>query len=91
MCLDRTVSELVEKHVCSTIHSLLEELPPAVVRREVVPALATVDEESPSGTDLKGAITSAVLDPLCTNFLAEAGVDARAVWLNRPGIYANAR
>ena len=40
--------------------------------------LTTVDEPSPSGTALKGAISSAVAHPLATTFTAEAVVDAGA-------------
>ena len=60
VCLDRTVPALVDEHVRTAIPPLLDELLPAFVRREVVTALATVDDESPSGTALKGAIISAV-------------------------------
>ena len=77
-CLDRTVPALVDEHVRSAIPPLLDELLPAQVQREVVTALTTVDEESPSGTALKGAISSAVANRLATTFPAEAGVDARA-------------
>ena len=66
------------EHVRSAIPPLLDELLPTLVRREVVTALATVYDESPSGTALKGAISSAVADRLATTFPAEAGVDARA-------------
>ena len=54
MCLDRTVPDLLDEHVRSAISPLLEEPLPAFVRLEVLTALATVDEESPSGTALKG-------------------------------------
>ena len=60
VCLDRTVPALLDEHVHSAIPSLLDELLPILVRREVVTALATVDYESPSGTALNGAISSAV-------------------------------
>ena len=78
VCLDRMVPELVDEHVRSAIPRLLDELLLALVRRESLTALATVDEESPSGTALKGAISSTVTDRLATTFPAEAGVDARA-------------
>ena len=52
---------------------------PTLVRRAVVAALAIEDEESHSGTALKGAISSAVADRLATTFPAEAGVDAPAL------------
>ena len=77
-CLDRTIPALVDEHVRSAIPPLLDELLPTLVRREVVTALATVDDESPSGTALKGAISSAVANRLATTFPAEAGIDARA-------------
>ena len=76
--LPRPVPALVNKRVCSAIPPPLGELLPTLVRREVVTALATVDDKSPSGTALKGAISSAVADRLPTAFLAEAGVDPRA-------------
>ena len=41
-------------------------------------ALANVDDESPSGTALKGAISSAVTDRVATTCPTESGVDARA-------------
>ena len=91
LCFDRTMPALVDEHVHSAIPPLLDELLPTLVRREVVTAIATVDDESPSGTALKGAISSAMADLLATTFPAEAGVDARAVPLNRSGFYANAR
>ena len=78
VCLDRMVPALVDEQVRSAIPPLLDEFLPAQVQREVVTALSTVDEESPSGTALKGAISSAVANRLATNFPAEAGVDARA-------------
>ena len=78
MCLDRTVPALVGEHVRSAIPPLLDELLPTLVWLEVVTALATVDDESLSGTALKGAISSAVANRLATNFPAEAEVDARA-------------
>ena len=78
MCLDPTVPALVDEHVRSAIPPLLDELIPTLVRREVVTPLATVDDESPSGTALEGAISSAVADLLATTVCAEAGVDARA-------------
>ena len=78
VCFDRTVPALADEHVRSAIPLLLDELLPALVRREVVTALATADDEYPSGTALKGAISSAVADRLATTFPAEAGVDARA-------------
>ena len=62
----------------SAIPLLLDELLPTLVPREVVTGLATVDDESPSGKALKGAISSAVADHLTTTFPAEAGVDGRA-------------
>ena len=66
--LDRTVPTLVDEHVRSAIPPLLDELLPTLVRREVVIALATVDDESPSGTALKGAISSAVATRLAPTF-----------------------
>ena len=48
VCLDRTVPTLVDEHVRSVIPALSDELLPAQVQREVVTALTTVDEESPS-------------------------------------------
>ena len=78
MCLDRTMPELEDEHVRSAITLLLDELLPALFRREVVTALATVDEKSPSRTALRGTIISAVADRLATTFPAEAGVDGRA-------------
>ena len=68
----------MNEHVRSAIPPLLDELIPTLVRSEVATALATVDDESPSGTALKGAIGSAVADRLVKTFPAEAGVDARA-------------
>ena len=76
--LDRTVPALVDAHVRSAIPPLLDELLPVLVQREVATALATVDEESSSGTALKGAISSAVANRLATTFHTGAGVDARA-------------
>ena len=78
VCLDRTMPALVDEHVRSAIPPLLDELLPTLVRREVLTALATVDDESPSGAALKGAISSAVANRLTTTFPAEAGVDERA-------------
>ena len=75
--LDRTVPDIVDAHVRSAIPPLLDEFLPSLVRREVVTALATVDNESLFGTALKGSISSAVADRLATTFPAEAGVDAR--------------
>ena len=57
----------------------MDELLFALVRSEVMTALATVDDESPSGTALKKASSSVVADRLAMTFLAEAGVDARAL------------
>ena len=91
VCLDRTVPALVDEHMCSAIPPLLEEILPTLVQREVVTALATVDDESPSGTARKGAFSSAVADHLATTIPAEAGVDARAARLDRSEFYANAR
>ena len=78
VCLDRTVPALVDAHVRSAIPPLLDELLPVLVQREVETALATVDEQSPSGTALKGAISSAVANRLATTFPTGVGVDARA-------------
>ena len=83
MFLDRTVPDIVDGHVRSAIPPLLDELLPALVRNEVVASLATVDDESPSDTALKGAISSAVSDRLATTFPADVGVDARAARLYR--------
>ena len=69
---------LVDERVRSAIPLLLDELLPDLVRREVVPALATVNDDPPSGTALKGAISSTVADRLATTFPAEAGADAHA-------------
>ena len=77
VCLDRTVTAIVDEYVRSAIPLLLVELLPALVRREVVTAFATVDEESPSGMAAKGAVSSAVADRLATTFHAKTGVDAR--------------
>ena len=63
--LDRAVPALVDAHVRNAIPPLLDELQPVLVQREVATALATVDEESPSGTALKGAISSAVAKTIC--------------------------
>ena len=90
VCLDRTVPAPVDAHVRSAIPPLLDELLPVLVQRVVATALATVDE-SPSGTALKGAISSAVANRLATTFPTGAGVDARAAPLNRSGFCANAR
>ena len=68
----------MHEHVHNAIPPLLNELLPSLVRREVMTALSTVDDEPPSGTPLKEAIRSAVAGRLATTFLAEAGVDARA-------------
>ena len=76
----------MDEHVHGVIPLLLEELLPAFVQRVVVTALTTVHEESPSGTALKGAISSAVADCLTTTFPAEAGVDARAALLHRSNL-----
>ena len=78
VCLDRTVPALVDAHVRSAIPPLLDERLLVLVQREVATALATVDEESPSGTALEGAISSTVANRLATTFPADAGVDARA-------------
>ena len=78
VCLDRTVPALVDAHVRSAIPLLLDKLLPVLVQCEVATALATVDEESPSGTAVKGAISSAVANRLGTTFPTGAGVDARA-------------
>ena len=78
VCLDRTVPTLLDEHVRSAILPLLEELLSTLVPREVVTDLATVDDESPSSTAVKRAISSAVADRLATTFPAEAGVDVRA-------------
>ena len=78
MCFDRPVPALVDEHVRNAIPPLLDELLPTPIRREVVTALATVDDESPSGTALKGASSSAVANRLPTALPAETGVDARA-------------
>ena len=78
VCLDRTVPALVDEHVRSAIPPLLDELLLVLVQREVATALATVDEESPSGTALKGAISSAVANRLAVTFPIGAGVDTRA-------------
>ena len=68
VCLDRTVPALVDEHVRSAIPPLLDELLLAQVQHEVVTVLTTVDEESPSGTALKGSISSAVANRLATTF-----------------------
>ena len=78
VCLDRAVPALVDEQVCSAIPPLLEEQLPTLLRGPVATALATVDDESLSCTALKGAISSAVTDPLATTFPAEAGVDVCA-------------
>ena len=78
VCLDQMVPAPVDEHVRSAIPLLLDKLLPTLVRREVMTALATMDYESPSGTALKGAISSAVADRLVTTFPAQAGVDKRA-------------
>ena len=78
VCLDRTVPEIVEAHVRIAIPPLLDESLPALIRRQVLAFLATVDEESPSGMALKGAIRSNVADRLDAIFPAVAGVDERA-------------
>ena len=78
MGLDRTVPALADEHVRSAIPPLSDELLPTLVQCEVLKVLATVEKESPSGTALKGAISSAVADRLATTLSAEAGVDACA-------------
>ena len=78
VCLDRTAPAVVDEHVRNAIPPLLDGLRSTLVRREVVTALATVDDESSSGRALKGAISSAVADRLATTFPAETGVDASA-------------
>ena len=65
-CLNGTVPDFADAHARSTILPLLDELLPTLVRREGVAALATEDDESPSGTALKRATSSAVADRLAT-------------------------
>ena len=72
--------DFVDAHVRSAIPPLLDELVPTLVRREVVAALPTEDDESPPGTALKGPNSSAVADRLATTFSAEAVVNAVAVF-----------
>ena len=78
VCLDATVSALMDEQVRSAIPPPLDELLHAPAQREVMTTLTTLDEESPSGTALKGSISSAVANRLATTFPAEAGVDASA-------------
>ena len=78
VCPDRTVPALVDAHLRSAIPRLLDELLPVLLQREVATTLATVHEESPSGTALKGAISSAAANRLATPLPTGAGVNARA-------------
>ena len=78
VCHDQTVHGFVDPHVRRAILPLLDELVPAIVRLEVVLVLATEDDDSPSGTAIKEAISAAVAHCLATTFPTEAGVDERA-------------
>ena len=55
VCLDRTVPAVVDEHVRTATPPLWDELLPTLDRREVVAAVATVDDESLSGHGSKGS------------------------------------
>ena len=76
VCLNRAVPDAVDAQLRRAIPPILDELIAPLMRKEVVAALATTGDASPTGTALKGAISSAVADRLATTFPTDAGVSA---------------
>ena len=76
--LNQMVPDAVDAHLRSAIQPTLDELVAPLVRRELVAARAIDSDASPTGTALKGAISSAVADRLATTFPTDTGEDAHA-------------
>ena len=73
VCLDRTVPRLVAERADTPLQAPLDEKVSPLVRDEVMAALAAEEDESPTASALKGAISSAVAILLATTFTTEPG------------------